>query len=105
MSLEKALCYSNATQSDILRHFVRYLSTLLLVLLAQIETTVKHFERRTRTRLRLRLPILLLKGEAETPLWTETTDISNNGFYCNIAQPFAPGDELKCLIVLPTHAP
>lgn len=66
---------------------------------------MKHFERRTRTRLRLRLPILLLRGEAETPLWTETADISNNGFYCNTGQPFAPGDELRCLIVLPTHAP
>jgi hypothetical protein len=66
---------------------------------------VKHFERRTRTRLRLRVPILLLRSEEETPLWTETADISNNGFYCNTAQPFAPGDELKCLIVLPTHAP
>jgi hypothetical protein len=66
---------------------------------------VKHFERRTRTRLRLRLPILLLRGEAETPLWTETADISNNGFYCNTAQPFAPGDALKCVIVLPTHSP
>ena len=66
---------------------------------------MKHFERRTRTRLRLRLPILLLKDETETPLWTETADISNNGFYCNTAQPFAPGDELRCLIMLPTHAP
>jgi hypothetical protein len=34
-------------------------------------------------------------------LWTETTDISNNGFYCNTAQPFAPGDTLQCLIALP----
>jgi hypothetical protein len=66
---------------------------------------VKHFERRTRPRLRLRLPILLLRSELETPLWTETADISNNGFYCNTLQPFAPGDQLNCLVVLPTHTP
>ncbi len=66
---------------------------------------MKQFERRTRTRLRLRLPILLLRTESGTPLWTETADISNNGFYCNTIQPFAPGDQLKCVIVLPAHSP
>lgn len=61
------------------------------------------FERRKRTRLRLRLPLLLLRTESETPLWTETADISNNGFYCTTAEPFAPGDSLTCLIELPVH--
>ena len=64
---------------------------------------MKHFERRTRPRLRLRLPVLLLRNESDAPVWTETADISNNGFYCNTPQPFAPGDEFRCIIVLPTH--
>lgn len=61
-------------------------------------------ERRKRTRLRLRLPLLLLRTESETPLWTETADISNNGFYCTTAQPLAPGDALTCLIALPVQS-
>jgi hypothetical protein len=38
-------------------------------------------------------------------LWSETADISNNGFYCTTAQPFAPGDVLTCLIELPVNPP
>ena len=61
------------------------------------------FERRKRARLHLRLPVLLLRTESETPLWTETADINNNGFYCNTREPFAPGDRLTCLIGLPAQ--
>ncbi len=61
-------------------------------------------DRRERTRLRLRLPVLVLRTESEAPLRTETVDISNNGFYCNTTQPFAPGEKLTCLIGLPTRS-
>ena len=61
-------------------------------------------DRRKRTRLRLRLPVLLLRTESEAPLRTETVDISNNGFYCNTTQPFAPGEKLTCLIGLPVRS-
>jgi hypothetical protein len=64
---------------------------------------VTHFDRRKRSRLRLKLPVLLRRTESDAPLWTETGDISNNGFYCNTIHPFAPGDKLSCLIVLPTQ--
>jgi PilZ domain len=62
---------------------------------------VTQLERRKRTRLRLRLPVLLLRSESDALLWTETTDISNSGFYCSITQPLAPGERLACLIGLP----
>ena len=61
-------------------------------------------ERRKRTRLRLRLPVLFLRPESDSPLRTETLDISNNGFYCITPQPFAPGEQLTCLIGVPVRS-
>jgi hypothetical protein len=58
-------------------------------------------DRRKRSRLGLKLPILLLRTESESPLRTETVDISNDGFYCSTTQPFAPGERLTCVIALP----
>ena len=60
-------------------------------------------ERRKRERLRLRLPVLLLRTESDTPICSETSNISNDGFYCTSPQPFSPGDRLDCLIVLPAE--
>jgi hypothetical protein len=61
-------------------------------------------ERRKRTRLRLKLPVIIIRSESDGPLQTETLNISNNGFYCITTQPFAPGDKLACLIVVPTRS-
>ena len=58
-------------------------------------------ERRRRERLRLRLPVLLLRAESDTPIWSETSDISNDGFYCTTTLPFSPGEKLACMIGLP----
>jgi hypothetical protein len=58
-------------------------------------------DRRKRSRLGLKLPILLLRTESESPLRTETVDISNDGFYCSTTQPIAPGERLACVIALP----
>lgn len=58
-------------------------------------------ERRRQERYELQLPVVLLKEPGSTPLRTSTTNISNSGFYCNTDEPFSPGDQLRCLIVLP----
>jgi PilZ domain len=60
-------------------------------------------DRRKRTRLRLKLPVIFLRPESDSPLQTETLDISNNGFYSITAHPFAPGEKLKCLIGVGTR--
>jgi len=49
----------------------------------------------------LRLPVLLFRNESEKPARGETTDISNDGFYCTTNEPFAPGERVRCLIALP----
>jgi hypothetical protein len=60
-------------------------------------------ERRKHERLRLRLPVLILGSESDIPIRSETSNISNDGFYCTSPQPFSPGDSLACLIVLPAE--
>lgn len=60
-------------------------------------------ERRRQERYELELPVVLLKMPGSTPIRTSTTNISNSGFYCNTQEPFSPGDQLRCLIVLPAE--
>ena len=62
-------------------------------------------ERRKHLRLSLRLPVLLFRTESEKPVRGQTTDISNGGFHCTTNEPFAPGEKLRCLIVLPAEPP
>jgi len=61
-------------------------------------------EQRKRTRLRLRLTVLFHRPETASPLQIETLDISNNGFYFITTQPFAPGEQLTCLIGVPIRS-
>jgi hypothetical protein len=49
------------------------------------------------------MPILLLGTDSQTPVWSETADMSADGFYCTTAQPFSPGEKLECLIALPSQ--
>ena len=60
-------------------------------------------ERRKQARLSLRLPVLLFRTEFEPPTWSETLNISKDGFYCTIPKPVAPGERLRCLVALPAH--
>jgi PilZ domain len=60
-------------------------------------------ERRKRERLRLRLPVLLLRADSNTPISSETANISNDGFYCETPEPLSPGEKLTCLLALPTQ--
>jgi hypothetical protein len=55
-------------------------------------------ERRKDTRLELRVPVLLFGTESESPVRSETVNISKTGFYCSTKEPFAPGDRLRCLL-------
>jgi hypothetical protein len=48
--------------------------------------------------------VLFLRPETDCPLRTETLDISNNGFYCITQQPFAPGEQVTCLIGIPVRS-
>jgi hypothetical protein len=47
--------------------------------------------------------VLLHRPETADSLRIETLDISNNGFYFTTTQPFAPGEQLTCLINLPVR--
>ena len=57
-------------------------------------------ERRNHKRLPLRLPLLLLGADSFQPIRGATANISNQGLYCKVSQPFPPGKSLKCLISL-----
>lgn len=78
-------------------------SDLVLVLVPSTSTKKMTDERRKHERLRLRLPVLILGEESDTPIRSETSNISNDGFYCTSPQPFSPGDSFTCLIVLPAE--
>lgn len=60
-------------------------------------------DRRRIPRLELRVPIVLFPDDGE-PLRTETVDVSNNGFYCLVPRPFAPGARMRFRICLPKQA-
>lgn len=58
-------------------------------------------ERRKHARLTLRIPLLLFCAASDSPVQSETVNISSDGFYCTTREPFAPGDRLRCLLPIP----
>lgn len=60
-------------------------------------------ERRKHKRLKLRVAVLLVRSESDVPIWSETSDITNDGFYCTSPQPFSPGESILGLIALPSE--
>jgi hypothetical protein len=58
-------------------------------------------ERRKRERLGLRVGVLLLQKGSDHPILSETSDITNDGFYCTSPQPLSPGEKLSGIMQLP----
>lgn len=58
-------------------------------------------ERRGQSRTSLRVPLLLLPCGWLRPIQTETENVSMDGFFCRTHEAFAPGDQLKFLLLLP----
>lgn len=58
-------------------------------------------DRRKHERLDLRLPVILSRAGNGTIVRTETRNISRDGFFCLTEEPFAPGERLRCLLLLP----
>jgi len=58
-------------------------------------------ERRKRRRVPLHWPVRLLRKSGNTPFESTTKNLSSEGFYCVIEEPFKRGARLQCEIVIP----
>lgn len=57
-------------------------------------------DRRKRKRVSLHWPVRLLQPGRPSVV-TSTENISSEGFYCNVKQPFRIGERLQCEIMIP----
>src|SRR5205085_11158119 len=60
-------------------------------------------ERRTRARVLLHCPLRLYRRGLAQPVQGETLDLSSAGFYCKVPEPFAPSDNLDCILTVPAE--
>jgi len=58
-------------------------------------------DRRCRVRVALSLPVYLLRDTDIHPVESKTINVSSEGFYCLVGQPFSPGEALTCVISVP----
>lgn len=58
-------------------------------------------DRRKRKRVSLHWPVRLFRQAGEQPIETTTENLSSDGLYCIIKEPFKPGEQLQCEIVIP----
>ena len=61
-------------------------------------------ERRKRKRVPLHWPVRLLGKPGNIPVESTTEDLSSEGFYCIIKEPFKRGARLQCEIVIPGNS-
>lgn len=61
-------------------------------------------ERRDRARVALQCPLRLSRPGEASVLPSITRDVSSSGFYCHSSEPFLPGEQLRCTIIIPTHS-
>lgn len=61
-------------------------------------------ERRAQSRSNLRAPLFLLRAGCTIPLRAETENVSMDGFFLYVHEPFAPGEQLRFLLFLPAPA-
>src|SRR5690348_17000419 len=58
-------------------------------------------DRRRRKRVPVHWPVRLSRQPGPPPTESTTENLSSEGFYCIIREPFRPGECLQCEIVLP----
>jgi hypothetical protein len=62
-------------------------------------------DRRQRVRVALSLPIRLFRGDDSRPFDTRTRNVSSEGFYCVVTEPFTAGERIRCILTLPSFHP
>src|SRR5882762_3723859 len=62
-------------------------------------------ERRSRPRLPLRCSLSLYRPGSARPIDGETLNISSEGFYCFVPVPFSLGENLSCILSVPSESP
>ncbi len=73
---------------------------------SQAERSVNGFgsrktERRNRPRAALEWVVHLSKDGGNHPIITRTRDVSSQGFYCLVREPFESGERVECTMVIP----
>src|SRR5215203_4987467 len=63
---------------------------------------VPDVDRRRRDRLPLELKIYLLRSTDAHSIESRTVNVSCNGFYCRVLEPFQTGECIRCTISIPT---
>lgn len=66
---------------------------------------IHNADRRRRTRLALSLTVYLTRPGRSQPLSAKTKNISSEGFYCVVEEPFVLGESVHCTIIVPTFDP
>ena len=59
-------------------------------------------DRRRRPRVGLHYVVRLTRPDQWTSVKTETANLSSSGFYCTSDEPFSPGEQLNCEVVIPS---
>lgn len=59
-------------------------------------------DRRRRPRVGLHYAVRLSRTDKWTSVKTETDNLSSIGFYCLSDEPFSPGEQLNCEVVIPS---
>jgi hypothetical protein len=62
-------------------------------------------DRRRRVRVALSLPIYVFPDGSSEPLVGRTKNMSSEGFYCHLDHPFAIGEGVRVVIVVPGNDP
>ena len=60
-------------------------------------------DRRRRARVGLHYEVRLSRPDQGRSVNTETDDLSSIGFFCTSDQPFWPGEQLNCEVVVPSR--
>lgn len=58
-------------------------------------------DRRKRVRMPLTWTIYLLRSTDTHPLEGKTKNISSDGFYCSVGEPFVVGESVRCTLFIP----
>lgn len=60
-------------------------------------------DRRRRPRLPLAWSVHLLRSTGAHHLETKTKNVSSEGFYCSVHEPFVTGESIRCTVFIPTR--
>jgi hypothetical protein len=62
-------------------------------------------DRRRRVRVALSLPIRLIRANGGRAIDSNTKNVSSDGFYCIVREPFTAGERIRCILALPAFDP